>query len=535
MTETAAIRAVTLDVAYPSGFYGVQAPVMLEYAARLAGVARPHPARPFHYLDIGCGDGFTIILLAAAYPQGSFIGIDLNPDTIARGRDLIARAGLANVRLYEADITAWRDLDLPICDYIALHGVYAWISEPVRLAIDRLIGDRLAPDGMAYLGYNAEPGWGVMAPVRQFLIDYALALGPGDALTHLRAGLGILRALRDKQADFFAGNPLAAMKLEDLLHKDPRYVAHEIFAPHWQPLSFGTVSARLGRVGLVAVSTPDFHKISLKHAIKRAHRPLFTPGMDRDRQELLRDMLCNTWFRRDIFVRAPDGGLPAPLPPHRLMDDVIFGAKLPKDEQSSSVEVADGPISLLAEPYATFTGRLERGAAAWPTLAALFAGTRIQPADLWAPMGVLTLGYQIAPFATVTDRPTTPLDDWQIPLAINRHLIEGPMTQDPYLVLVSPVAGTGFGIAHDDGLILSSVAAVGPDAAAAYAWAEPSRRKWLRDDRGHAYQTAEKFKAAFETMLVRMRKNRLTKYQELGLIAPRNQGGSPCCSLVNKA
>lgn len=522
MTGEIAVRQVTLDVAYPSGFYGVQAPVMLDYAARLSGVARPDPVRPFQYLDIGCGDGFTIILLAAAYPQGTFVGIDLNPATIARGRDLIARAGLANVRLYEADITAWRDLALPLCDYIALHGVYAWISEPVRDAIDALIGDRLAPDGMAYLGYNAQPGWGTMAPVRQFLIDYALALGPGDTLSHLRAGLGVLRDLRDRQADFFAGNPLAAMTLEDLLHKDPRYVAHEIFAPHWQPLSFGTVSARLGRAGLVAVSTPDFHKISLKHAIKRAHRPLFTPGMDRDRQELLRDMLCNTWFRRDIFMRIKDGGPPPLMPPHRLMDDVIFGAKLPKDEQSPTLQLADGVVNFLAEPYATFTGRLERGAAAWPDLAALFQGTRIQAADLWAPMGLLTMGYQITPFACATDRPTRPLDDWQIPLAINRHLIQGPMTEDPYLVLVSPEAGTGLGIAHDDGLILSSVAAVGPTEAAAYAWAEPARRKWLRDDRGHAYQTPEKFKAAFEAMLMLMRKNRLTKYQELGLIAPRD-------------
>src|SRR5262249_45085208 len=119
----------TIDIPYPSGFYSYQTPVLLDYVAAINGVEpAASEGRPFTYLDLGCGDGFTIILLAAAYPKCRFIGVDLNPEHIRIGTALAAAGGLANVRLIEGGFEDWRGLDLPECDYVAMHGVYAWIS-----------------------------------------------------------------------------------------------------------------------------------------------------------------------------------------------------------------------------------------------------------------------------------------------------------------------------------------------------------------------------------------------------------------------
>jgi SAM-dependent methyltransferase len=158
-----------LDVVYPSNFYAYQTPAVLDYVAALGGRAPPVArGEPFTYLDLGCGDGFTIVLLAAIYPGCRFVGVDLDARHVARGRLLAAAGALENVTLIEGDFADWRRLDLPRAHYVALHGVWAWISDAMRAALVELLADRLAPGGFAYLGYNALPGWagvGAAAPV----------------------------------------------------------------------------------------------------------------------------------------------------------------------------------------------------------------------------------------------------------------------------------------------------------------------------------------------------------------------------------
>src|SRR5450432_4226247 len=101
--------AVALDILYPSGFYSYQTPVMLDYVAAINGIAPPVAnGMPFTYLDLGCGDGFTIILLAAIYPQCRFIGVDFNPGHVAVGSALAKAGGIDNVTFVEGPFEAWR-------------------------------------------------------------------------------------------------------------------------------------------------------------------------------------------------------------------------------------------------------------------------------------------------------------------------------------------------------------------------------------------------------------------------------------------
>jgi SAM-dependent methyltransferase len=64
-------------------------------AERLAAGAR--------VLDLGCGTGHAVNLLAAAYPASSFTGIDIAGDAIAAAREEAAAMGLANARFQQAD------------------------------------------------------------------------------------------------------------------------------------------------------------------------------------------------------------------------------------------------------------------------------------------------------------------------------------------------------------------------------------------------------------------------------------------------
>ena len=82
----------------------------------------------------------------------------LAPRQVEEGRDDVRKLGLANVRLVAMDIS---DLpaDLGAFDYIIAHGVYSWVPTPVQERLLALCRRHLTPSGIAYISYNALPGW----------------------------------------------------------------------------------------------------------------------------------------------------------------------------------------------------------------------------------------------------------------------------------------------------------------------------------------------------------------------------------------
>src|SRR3712207_297474 len=90
------------DIEYTAGFYGDQAPGLLDATCIVNGYAPPRAAPgPFRYCELGCGQGLTANLLAAANPLGEFVAVDFNPAHIARARASAEEAGLTNIRFIE--------------------------------------------------------------------------------------------------------------------------------------------------------------------------------------------------------------------------------------------------------------------------------------------------------------------------------------------------------------------------------------------------------------------------------------------------
>jgi cyclopropane fatty-acyl-phospholipid synthase-like methyltransferase len=55
-------------------------------------------------LDVGCGSGHAINVLATAFPQSRFVGYDLSEEGIATGRREAAELGLTNATLQVVDV-----------------------------------------------------------------------------------------------------------------------------------------------------------------------------------------------------------------------------------------------------------------------------------------------------------------------------------------------------------------------------------------------------------------------------------------------
>lgn len=120
-------------------------------------------------LELGCGVGDNLIPIAHVYPATQFVGVDLSAHAIERGQKNIAALGLKNIELHNRDIMEIGQ-DGQIFDYIIAHGVYSWVPPAVREQMMVIYGKYLAPNGVAYVSYNAHPGSHLRDMVRDMML-----------------------------------------------------------------------------------------------------------------------------------------------------------------------------------------------------------------------------------------------------------------------------------------------------------------------------------------------------------------------------
>jgi len=97
-----AIEAVTIqDIAV---FFQEGLAALPDLAADLAGGGR--------ILDVACGGGRWLIAVARRFPETTLVGVEFEPDNVARATHLVAESGLADrIRIEDRDV-----VDLPFPD-----------------------------------------------------------------------------------------------------------------------------------------------------------------------------------------------------------------------------------------------------------------------------------------------------------------------------------------------------------------------------------------------------------------------------------
>ena len=164
------------DIPYTYGVYRELAPAVLNFAALVAGFAAPDPGGALTYCELGCGQGYSSNIVAASNPNVEVYANDFNPAHILGARALAAAAGTRNVHFHDSSFAEFAaDETLPEFDIIALHGIYSWINADNRRHIVDFIRKRLKVGGLAYISYNALPGYAGALPLRRLLVDRAEA------------------------------------------------------------------------------------------------------------------------------------------------------------------------------------------------------------------------------------------------------------------------------------------------------------------------------------------------------------------------
>lgn len=294
------------DVAYVSGYHAETAPVWLATTLTLLGVAPPDISRPFRYADLGCGNGVTPLVVAAAMPHAEVWGFDFNPAHVEAGRDVARRAGLTNVRFEEASFDGLASLapaDLPMFEYISAHGVLSWISLENRRRLFTVIGQRLAPGGIVSASYNVGTGWTGMRPVRT-LMRLLVEASP-DRTDLAAAGMfAMLEKIKGAGAAMFATHPALNARIEMFRTQDPRYVAHELLNRDWHPLMFPEVAAAMAGIKCDYVGGATLHDNIVGLTVPAGLQEMFGQSRETRSREMVRDLACGASFRRDMYQRG---------------------------------------------------------------------------------------------------------------------------------------------------------------------------------------------------------------------------------------
>lgn len=292
------------EIEYTIGFFAELAPELLRFAMLSQGLNAPRG--PISYLELGAGHCLTANVIAAVNPDVDVVAVDFNPSHISRAKALADKAGTKNIKFLERSFQDLaHDDNLQSFDIIALHGVYSWVNQANRGYICDIIRRNLKPGGIVYISYNAYPGWSSGATLQRVLRDGG-ALGGGSVPQQLARGMGLLNRLKELNAGFFASTPGAAARLEDMQKRPISYLAHEYMNNDWEAFFFSDVARALGESKVVYATQATLAAQTDLLNFTNEQRELINSIPDPIFREVTRDVILNTSFRRDIFVRGPN-------------------------------------------------------------------------------------------------------------------------------------------------------------------------------------------------------------------------------------
>lgn len=431
------------ELPYIAAYYPEQSPVHLELAGVFSGVDAPRAARPYRFLELGCGVGASLAVLAASNPSSEFVGVDFSPAEIRRGLRLASEAGLSNLKLVEADFVdlAKERRSLGTFDFVVCHGVYTWVAPDVRRAIVDILGASTEPGALVYVGYNSLPGWAGAIGLQKLLALIADGKS-GDSDARFQAALADVIRLRDEalvdvDLDFLPDSLKSALdKIASAPASAFRYAAHEYLSKHWSPLFRIDLVRDLERAKLDFIGTTHLLDRFPETMLSPAQRALFDGRPATTTAQLL-EFVRPPRFRRDVFARGR-----APIQDHvrrRRVANTLVTLLCPPDDFVYQTPVHLGVAEVPRNSYQPLVERVGVGVAETGSLVDLAArnGSHLGAEEIVA---MLVGSGQAAP--CVSSEATS---DPRL-LKANGAVAEFALSSDAvrHLALASPRIGGGF-------------------------------------------------------------------------------------------
>lgn len=400
--------AYVTDVPYVPGYFRAQAPQHLALACLLGGVAPPFSAGSedgLHYLELGCGQGFGALALAAGNRGWRVTGVDFNPAHVAAARALAAEAGVDNAAFIEADLATLAEDEaaraIAPADVVSLHGVWSWVPPETRAGIVRLLRAKVRPGGLVHLSYNALPAWqGALGMQR--MIREAGKRSAARSDRQALAGLDAARALAEAGGERLREAAVSRGVLEQAAALPAEYLAHEYMNASWSPCFHADVAEALSGAKLDWVASANLLENFAALALSDAERAVMDRFDDPAMRELVKDMCLARGLRNDVFVRGP-----ARLDPterDRVLGEMHLALLRPAERVEYEAELPVGTAALERAFYGPIVAALDAGPRPVRALLTLpdVVGRRDNPAEL---AGILAGTDQAMPVAAPPGAP----------------------------------------------------------------------------------------------------------------------------------
>ena len=310
------------QVPYPSLSYTQSHPSRLATLAILRGL-QPAPVVHCRVLELGCASGGNLIPMAYGLPESTFVGIDNSAQQIGEGQRAVKALGLDNVTVRQMDI-----LDVGVglgqFDYIIAHGVFSWIPQPVQEKLLQICHENLAPNGVAYVSYNAYPGWHMLGIIRDMMLYHTRnSTDPEARATEARALLDFLAgSIPDENSAY--GSFLATYarllhgELKGAGHLGNAFLLHDELEVVNEPIYFYQFAQRAQEHGMQYLGEAEFNTMvdtNFPSHVSAAIREMSDSAID---LEQYMDFLRNRTFRQTLLCHQ-DLELRYTLQPQQLL------------------------------------------------------------------------------------------------------------------------------------------------------------------------------------------------------------------------
>lgn len=300
----------------------------------------------FHLTELGCGDGANLLPIAFYHPDSTFIGIDNAESELNRASEGARQIGLQNVQFLQKDICDLDTADFTPCDYIIAHGLYSWVSDDTRESILQFCQNCLSPTGLAYISYNAQPGWASRGLVRDILLRSGLvqkAAIEDKASKAMEVASQLLDTLPSRDYAYAA---LLADELQRVRDGQAFYVFHEYLEEFNEGFWLRDFVERARKNDLNYVCDAQFSQWE-GQIPKELRLTLSLRDLEPIEQEETADLLCNRYFHASILCR--DDAPREPRSHQEILEQVYIACSLRADPDP--FDLTEGVVELFIDDH----------------------------------------------------------------------------------------------------------------------------------------------------------------------------------------
>ncbi len=501
------------DLAYTFGYYPELNPLRIRLAFLNQGLAFPQVGSA---CELGFGQGVSTNLHASASVT-QWCGTDFNPSQAGFAQELAASSGAGVLLAGDAFADFAQRTDLPDFDFIALHGIWSWISDDNRRVIVDFVRRKLKVGGVLYISYNTLPGWSNFLSVRHLLAEHARVLGASGDTTQgrIHKALGFVQQVMDTEPMALMTAPGAADQLRKMQSLDPHYIAHEFFNRDWQPMHFSTVAQWLEGAKLQFACSASYMDALESMHLTAEQIQLLGQVPDKILRQGVTDVMLNRRFRKDYWVKGERSLSPRArieqLRQQRLLmvsqrADVSLTVKAYRGEVQLTEALYLPLIDLMKDHKPRSLGEIE------VALASLgINGGQL----LLASLLMVELGH----FWPVQEDEVAQASH-QACVQINQRILSMSRDASEVQHLASPVTGGGIAVSRFEQLFILAMQEghLNPQDWALFAWAALSAQGQTLIKEGKSLQTPEENQAELLSYAVRF-SNRLPVLRALQIIA----------------